>query len=149
MILSKEYAQMRFKLLQMGVPKKATPQLPPGSNHVTVVDGEGNVATIIHSCMSLPWSNGLFVRGVTIVAGGAHFFRIMPKPGYRATTYVAPNILYKNKKPILASGSPSVGLLANIIQNTTNILDFGIPIDESVRLGLTTAKAGGSSERTV
>jgi len=130
-ILSKEYAQMRFKLLQMAVPK--TEQLPEsGSNHVTVMDGNGNIATIIHSCMSTAWSNGLFVKGVSIVAAGAHFLRIMPKPGYRATTYVAPNILFKNKKPILASGSPSVGLLANIIQNTVNILDFNLPIGESV-----------------
>jgi len=132
-ILSKEYAEMRFKLLQMGIPKKNQESPPPvGSNHVTVVDGAGNVASIIHSCMSLPWSNGLFTRGVTIVASGAHFFRIMPKPGHRATTYVAPNIIFKNGKPVLTSGSPSVGLLANIMQNTINILDFGIPIDESV-----------------
>jgi gamma-glutamyltranspeptidase/glutathione hydrolase len=131
-ILSKGYAEMRFKLLQMGVPKELRQQPPAGSNHVTVVDGAGNIATIIHSCMSLPWSNGLFVKGVTIVAGGAHFFRIMPKPGFRATTYVAPNIIFKNKKPVLASGSPSVSLLANILQNTVNILDFGISIGESV-----------------
>jgi len=132
-ILSKEYAEMRFKLLQMGV-SKASPESPPpvGSNHVTVIDGAGNVATIIHSCMALPWSNGLFTRGVTIVASGGHFFRIMPKPGHRATTYVAPNIVFKNGNPILSSGSPSVGLLANIMQNTINILDFDIPIDESV-----------------
>ncbi len=131
-ILSKEYAEIRLKLLRMGVPKEMPKQLPIGSNHVTVMDGAGNIATIIHSCMSYPWSNGLFVRGVTIVAGGAHFFRIMPKPGYRATTYVAPNIIFKNKKPVLTSGSPSVSLLANILQNTINILDFGIPIEESV-----------------
>ncbi len=131
-ILSKKYAEMRFKLLQMGVPKELPQEPPVGSNHITVVDGAGNVATIIHSCMSIPWSNGLFVRGVTIVAGGAHFFRIMPRPGYRATTYVAPNIIFKDGKPILASGSPSVSLLANILQNTINILDFGLPIEESV-----------------
>jgi len=143
-ILSKEYAEMRFKLLQMGVPKDLPESPPPaGSNHVTVVDGAGNVATIIHSCMSLPWSNGLFTHGVTIVASGAHFFRIMPKPGHRATTYVAPNILFQNGKPILTSGSPSVGLLANILQNTINILDFGIPIDESVNRPRFGAAYGG------
>ena len=131
-ILSKKYAEIRLKLLEMGVPKETSSPPPVGSNHVTVMDGAGNIATIIHSCMSLPWSNGLFVRGVTIVAAGSHFMRIMPKPGYRASTYVAPNIIFKNKKPILTSGSPSVSLLANILQNTINILDFGIPIEESV-----------------
>ena len=136
-ILSKDYAEMRFKLLQMGranSPSQPPPPPPPaGSNHVTVVDGAGNTATILHSCMSLPWSNGLFAGGVTVCASGAHFLRIMPQPGQRATAYVAPNIVFNRQgTPMLASGSPSVGLLANIVQNTTNIIDFGIPIAESV-----------------
>jgi gamma-glutamyltranspeptidase/glutathione hydrolase len=134
LILSKEFAQMRFKLLQMASPLTAAPPPHPGSTHVTVVDGAGNVATILHSCMSLPWSNGLFVDGINICASGGHFFRVMPKPGYRASAYVAPNIIFKNGRPILASGSPSVGLLANILQNIVNILDFGLPLEESVHI---------------
>ncbi len=140
-ILSKEYARMRFELLQMGKANESTPPPPPGSNHVTVADRYGNVATVLHSCMSYPWSNGLFVDGVTICASGAHFLRVMPKPGHRATAYVAPTILFRNGKPILASGSPSVGLLANIVQNTVNIVDFDIPIAESV----TRPRFGGGS----
>lgn len=136
-ILSKDYAEMRFKLLQMGranAPSQPPPPPPPaGSNHVTVLDGAGNTATILHSCMSLPWSNGLFAGGVTVCAPGAHFLRVMPQPGQRATAYVAPNIVFNRQgAPMLASGSPSVGLLANIVQNTTNIIDFGMPIAESV-----------------
>jgi gamma-glutamyltranspeptidase/glutathione hydrolase len=132
-LLSKDYARMRFELLQMGNPKEV-PETPPpaGSNHVTVVDGEGNIATILHSCMSQPWSNGLFAEGVTIVAGGAHFHRVMPEPGHRISAYVAPNMVLKEGRPILASGSPSVSLLQNITQNTTNLLDFGFGIEESI-----------------
>ena len=96
----------------MGNPEPSSTDGPPpvGSNHVTVVDGQGNAATILHSCMSLPWSNGLFVDGISICAAGAHFLRVMPKPGHRISAYVAPNIVFKNDKPILASGSPSVSL---------------------------------------
>jgi len=142
-ILSKEYARMRFDLLQMDAPLPAagTDAPPPaGSCHVTAVDAAGNVATLLHSCMSQPWSNGLFVNGVTIVASGAHFNRVMPEPGERASVYVAPNMVMKNGKPVLASGSPSVSLLQNIVQNTTNMIDFGVPIQESVnrpRFGIT------------
>ncbi len=132
LITSKQYAKMRFDLLQMGKPMESPSMPPPGSCHVTAVDAAGNVATILHSCMSLPWSNGLFAAGVTIVASGAHFFRIMPQPGQRASVYVAPNMVLKNGRPVLASGSPSVSLLQNIVQNTTNLIDFGIPIHESV-----------------
>jgi gamma-glutamyltranspeptidase/glutathione hydrolase len=69
---------------------------------------------------------------VTIGAGGAHYFRCLPEPGQRIYSGIVPNIIFKDKKPILSSGSPSVSLLANIIQNTVNIPDFGIPIHESV-----------------
>jgi gamma-glutamyltranspeptidase/glutathione hydrolase len=120
---------------------------PAGSCHVTAVDAAGNVATILHSCMSLPWSNGLFVNGVTIVASGAHFNRVMPDPGERASVYVAPNMVLKNGKPVLASGSPSGSLLQNIVQNTTNMLDFGVPIHESVnrpRFGNAYTPSGGA-----
>ncbi|MCH7824566.1 MAG: gamma-glutamyltransferase [Acidobacteria bacterium] len=132
LITSKEYAKIRFELLQMGRPIETPQYQPPGSCHVTAVDAAGNVATVLHSCMSLPWSNGLFAAGVTIVASGAHFFRIMPKPGHRASVYVAPNMVMKDGRPVLASGSPSVSLLQNVVQNTSNMIDFGIPIHESV-----------------
>ncbi len=131
-IVSKEYARMRFELLKMAGPAMAAHVPNPGSTHVTTVDAAGNVATMLHSCMALPYCNGLFVDGINICGAGGHFLRVMPKPGDRASAYVAPTMIFKNGKPILASGSPSVGLVANILQNTTNILDFGIPIEESV-----------------
>jgi gamma-glutamyltranspeptidase/glutathione hydrolase len=120
---------------------------PAGSCHVTAVDAAGNVATALHSCMSLPWSNGLFVDGVTIVASGAHFFRVMPGPGERASVYVAPCMVMTAGKPLIACGSPSGSLLQNIVQNYTNILDFGVPLPESVnrpRFGNAYTAVGGA-----
>ena len=148
-LASKEYARMRFDLLQMDAPLAGGTEAAPeaGSCHVTAVDARGNVATVLHSCMSLPWSNGLFVNGVSIVASGAHFNRVMPDPGERASVYVAPNMVLKNGKPILASGSPSGSLLQNIVQNTTNMLDFGVPIHESInrpRFGNAYTPSGGA-----
>ena len=133
-ILSPEYARMRYELLQMGHPVTdlADPPPPAGSNHVTVVDAAGNVATILHSCMSYPWSNGLFAEGVSICAAGAHFLRVMPRPGQRISAYVAPNIVFRGDRPVLASGSPSVSLLQNILQNSLNLLQFGAEVEESV-----------------
>lgn len=141
-IVSKEYASNRLDLLRMADPGEAPKSSPPaGSNHVTVADGAGNVATILHSVMALPWTNGLFVGGFGIAASGGHFLRVMPKPGDRASAYVAPNILFKNGRPVLASGSPSVGLIGNILQNTTNHLDFGMSLQKSVHR----PRFGGSS----
>src|SRR5262249_17182116 len=134
LIVSKDFATTRLKLLKMANSSSASSSSPPpGSNHLTVADAKGNVATVLHSVMALPWSNGLFVEGVSIAASGGHFFRVMPKPSDRATAYVAPNIIFKNGTAILASGSPSVGLIPNVLQNTINILDFKLPIQESVK----------------
>jgi gamma-glutamyltranspeptidase / glutathione hydrolase len=132
LITSKEFAAQRFELMKMSDPQAAGGAPYPGSNHVTVVDKDGNVATVLHSVMSLPWTNGLIVDGVQMWAGAVHFLNNLPKAGSRGSCYVAPTIIFKNGAPVLAAGSPSVGLIQNIVQNTLNILDFGMDIDESV-----------------
>jgi gamma-glutamyltranspeptidase/glutathione hydrolase len=107
----------------------------PGSCHVTVVDKEGNIASILHTSNAFPWDNGLFANGVTICSGGGYLALSKPKSGRRAVSFstaAIPSIIFKDKNPILTSGSPSASLFANIVQNTINILDFNIPIEESV-----------------
>jgi gamma-glutamyltranspeptidase/glutathione hydrolase len=134
-ILSKDYAAMRFELMKMRDPRGVDPARTqyPGSNHLTVVDRDGNIATVLHSVMSHAWSNGLIVDGMNLWAGGVHFFRNMPRPGDRGTCYVAPHIIFDaNDKPVLAAGSPSVGLIQNCVTNALNILEFGMDIETSV-----------------
>jgi gamma-glutamyltranspeptidase/glutathione hydrolase len=104
----------------------------PGTCHDSVIDTKGNVAAVFHTSNAWPWDNGLFVMGVSVCAGG-YFLLGKTTPGKRGTTASPANIIFKDKKPILVSGSPSISLLSNIVQNTTNILDFNIPIAESVK----------------
>jgi len=121
--------------MKMSLPNtfSATGAPYPGSNHLTVVDSKGNIATVLHSVMSHPWTNGLIVDGVNIWAGGVHFLRQMPKPGGRATVYVAPHLVFNREgKPLLAGGSPSVGLIPTCVSNILNIVDFGLDIETSV-----------------
>jgi gamma-glutamyltranspeptidase / glutathione hydrolase len=131
-ILSKEHAQQRFAMMRMSAPRPVARAAYPGSNHVTVVDAAGNVASILHSVMSMPWSNGLFVDGVQLWAGAAHFLRQLPPAGGRGTCYFAPTIIFRDGSPVLTAGSPAFGLIPNIVQNTVNILDFGMDVEESV-----------------
>ena len=151
-ILSKDHAAKRFELMKMSDPKPIEAPAYPGSNHLTVVDAQGNVATVLHSVMALPWSNGLIVDGMNLWAGGGHFFRQMPNPGDRATCYVAPHIIFgSDGKPVLAAGSPSVGLIQNCVTNALNILDFGMDIETSVhqpRIGGPSVGAGGLASNT-
>lgn len=102
----------------------------PGTCTDTVIDRDGNIAVLLHSSNAHYYS-GLFVKGLCLMGGNR--LLVKPKPGRRPPgRSMNINIIFKNKKPVLASGSPSISLLPNIIQNTTNILDFGIPIEESV-----------------
>ncbi|RZQ65965.1 gamma-glutamyltransferase family protein [Amycolatopsis suaedae] len=141
LLVSKDYARQRFELMTMSAPRQPDRAPYPGSNHLTVVDGAGNIATVLHSVMSMPWTSGLFVDGVQLWAGAAHFLRILPPAGGRGTCYVAPTIIFSGGRPVLAAGSPSTGLIQNIVQNTVNILDFGLDIEESVHR----PRFGGSS----
>lgn len=132
LITSKDFAAQRFELMSMSDPKAVGAAPYPGSNHVTVVDKDGSVASVLHSVMSLPWSNGLFVDGVPLWAGAVHFLGNLPKAGGRGSCFLAPTIIFKDGQPVLTAGSPSQGLIQNIVQNTLNILDFGVDIEDSV-----------------
>ncbi|MFC3053257.1 gamma-glutamyltransferase [Kordiimonas pumila] len=143
--LSKERAARRFKALGNEVPQSpwkilfenAAPP-PPGSNHLTVIDGAGNAATVLHSIMSWPWSNGLFVDGVSICAASAHYASGLPKRGERINAGIVPTMVFKNGKPVIVGGSPSVSVVPSVVQNIINHIDFGLDIKASVekpRLG--------------
>jgi gamma-glutamyltranspeptidase/glutathione hydrolase len=144
LLTSKEFAAQRFELMKMSDPKAIGTPPYPGSNHVTVVDKDGSIASVLHSVMSLPWSNGLFVDGVPLWAGAVHFLDNLPKAGGRGSCYVAPTIIFKDGVPILTAGSPSFSLIQNIVQNTVNILDFGVDIETSVH----TPRFGGPTRNS-
>lgn len=132
-LLSKEYAAHRMRLLKMSVPKVPDP-VQPGTNHLCVIDSRGNAVSLVHSCMSAPWANGLFTEGVSICAAGSHFLRVMPQPGDRISSIVAPTMIERDGELLLAAGSPSQSLNACILQNVVNILDFDMDLAASVEL---------------
>ncbi len=131
-VLSKEHAERRLAQIRASEPPRGLIWPPPGSNHVTVVDGNGDIVTLLHSCLSDAFANGLWADGIHVCGAGGHFMRTMPKPGGRASVFVAPNIVFRDGAPVLASGSPSGALLACIVQNVMNVLDRGDDIATSV-----------------
>lgn len=132
LLLSKEHARSRFEVLDsLARPASDTPP-SPGTIHISVVDADHNVATLTHSHMASPWVNGLYAEGFQLSGGGSFFQRVMPQPGERATVYLAPMIVLRDGRPVIAAGSPSVSLVACVLQNLVNLIDFDMPIEQSV-----------------
>ncbi|WP_222434296.1 gamma-glutamyltransferase [Luteimonas wenzhouensis] len=132
-LLSKEYAARRFELMRVREPRATGVPMPtPGTIHLAAVDKDGNIASCTHSHMASGWPNGLFAEGFQLSGGGSFFQRILPQPGARATVYLAPNIVLRDGRPVIVSGSPSVSLVACVLQNLVNLMDFGMDIEASV-----------------
>lgn len=131
-LLSKEHARQRFDVLDTFAHPPQTAPPSPGTIHISVVDADRNVATLTHSHMASPWVNGLYAEGFQLAGGGSFFQRVMPQPGERATVYLAPSMVLRDGEPIIVSGSPSVSLVACVLQNLVNLIDFGMPIEQSV-----------------
>jgi len=131
-LLSKAYGRQRYEQLEsLATPTgKVMPQ--PGTIHISVMDSRHNVATLTHSHMASPWVNGLYAEGFQLSGGGSFFQRVMPQPGERATVYLAPSMALKDGTPVVVSGSPSVSLVACVLQNLVNLVDFNMSIEESV-----------------
>ena len=126
----KEDAQNHPIPLEASLQARENGSYNPGTCVVSVIDRDGNIAAVLHSSNAGIFQSGLFVKGVFIMGGNR--LLVKQKPGQRSSGAHICSIFFKNKRPLLVSGSPSISLLPNIIQNTTNILDFGIPIEESV-----------------
>lgn len=131
-LLSKQYAAERLELLKVREPRATGAMPTPGTIHISAVDADGNIASCTHSHMASGWANGLFAEGFQLSGGGSFFQRILPQPGARATVYLAPNIVLRDGKPFIVSGSPSVSLVACVLQNLVNLMDFGMSPEQSV-----------------
>ena len=148
-IVSKEYAEARIQLLRMAGAHRGIVAPHVGTDHISAVDSDGNVAVLMHTCTGDPWLNGLFYRGVQVPNSMGWAMRTPVKPGARITIDGAENIALIDGRPVLGSGSPSGSLLPCVLQNMINIIDFGMPLQTSVaqpRFGFT---AAGSSRLVV
>jgi gamma-glutamyltranspeptidase/glutathione hydrolase len=107
--------------------KPFSPQ-PQGSHHsagVVVADRWGNVAALVHSINTLPWgTTGIVVGGVPLsdAAGFQQERLIHVKPGYRVPDDMAPVIVMKANKPVLAVATVGVSLVPETVRTILGIL---------------------------
>lgn len=113
------------------------PMGTPSTTHISVVDGEGNAASL---SASTGCGSGFVVPGTGIQLNnmlgepdlnppGAS-----PRPGTRLTSMMAPSIVLANGRPRLVVGSAgSIRLRAAILQIIVNVVDHGMAAEEAIQ----------------
>lgn len=113
-----------------------TPTGTPTTTQVTVVDSQGNCVVLTHS---LGASSGVITPGMGFMYNNS-MINFHPLSGHRnsigprkgRTTGMAPTIVYKGDKPVLALGAPgATRIITSILQVILNVLDFGMSATEA------------------
>ena len=110
--------------------------VPNHSSSVVVVDEQGNVAALVHSCNCVLWgTTGIFVDGISIPDAADYQQAAISRtePGGRLADSTIPVIALRDKRPVLASATiGGYGLLDVTLQNLINVLDLGMDPQASV-----------------
>ena len=110
-------------------PSRPFDALNPGTNAITIIDKDGNVAYGTHSCSCVPFGNGHIVDGIWVSRPILVYGQPAPLPLGLTTAL----LLMRDGKPALAVGSPSISCVHNVLQNTFNVVEFGMTLRESVQ----------------
>ena len=138
-LLSRRRADTLRQAIRAGAGPGAKP--PPAEDsdttHLTVVDGDGNVAAITHT---LGNHSGVVTPGLGFVFNNG-MNRFDPQPG-RASSFapgkarlhlMMPAIAIRDGVPAVAFGAPGGNaILGGMVQSFTNVVDFGMTALEAV-----------------
>ncbi|MBN1222467.1 MAG: gamma-glutamyltransferase [Candidatus Aminicenantes bacterium] len=139
-LVSKEYAEQLWPLIENGPPRPFN-GFDAGTCALAIVDSEGNMASGDHSISSSIYGTGIFVDGVVLN-------RVLYNIKYDFPRGIATSVwLFKGGKPVLTMASPSVAFTECVLQNVTNVVEYGMDLHESVlqpRFGHTDQNFGGT-----
>jgi gamma-glutamyltranspeptidase/glutathione hydrolase len=129
-------AEAARRLLEAQPPIVPDPVEPSRTTHISVVDAEGNAASLTVSTGS---GSGVIVPGTGIhlnnMLGEHHLSlaRRRRRPGGRLTSMMAPSIVLEDGRPRLVVGSAgSARLRGAILQIVVNAIGHGLPVDEAI-----------------
>jgi gamma-glutamyltranspeptidase/glutathione hydrolase len=129
-------AEAARRLLEAQPPIVPDPVEPSRTTHISVVDTEGNAASLTVSTGS---GSGVIVPGTGIhlnnMLGEHHLSlaRRRRRPGGRLTSMMAPSIVLEDGRPRLVVGSAgSARLRGAILQIVVNAIGHGLPVDEAI-----------------
>lgn len=141
MLLSREHAVERAADIRAGrkasVPRSELAKDPPDTTVTCVMDEEGNAVTITHT---LGQPSGAITNGLGFMYNGT-MSGFDPRPGRAASiapgkargSAMAPTIVFKDDKPVIAIGAPGgTFIVPALAQALSNVIDFGMTMAEAV-----------------
>src|SRR5205823_11126180 len=105
-----------------------------GTTHVSVIDGDGNAASMSSSTGS---GSGIIVPGTGVhlnnMLGEYDLVATKARPGMRLTSMMAPSMVLRGDRPRLVVGSAgSVRLRGAILQIVNNVVGHGLDVGEAI-----------------
>jgi gamma-glutamyltranspeptidase/glutathione hydrolase len=109
--------------------------LPGHSDAVVVVDGDGNVAALLHSSNAIGFGeSGIYIDGVSI-PDSATFQQVAlsyTEPGDRLANPTTPLIVLENGRPVLGLSAIGSGMYEETIKCLFNMLGFDKPVQDAI-----------------
>lgn len=130
-------ATLREAVVAGVVGRELPPAESPDTTHLTVVDGDGNIACITHSNGA---HSGVVTPGLGFVYNNG-MNRFDPRPGHPSSLapgkarlhMMMPTLVLKDGRPAMALGAPGGNaILSALVQSASNVLDFGMSAVEAV-----------------
>jgi gamma-glutamyltranspeptidase/glutathione hydrolase len=141
-LTAKDYAAARradIDMAKAGAPAAAVAAGSSHTTHVTVADGDGNVVAATQTINSLFGSRAMVPGTGMLLNNTMALFDPHPghvlsvAPGKRMTSSMAPTIVRRDGRPVLALGLPGgVRIFASVLQAIVNVIDHGMSLQEAV-----------------
>jgi gamma-glutamyltranspeptidase/glutathione hydrolase len=142
-LTSKAYAEERRALLRRDAAQDWSAGIPPAESanttHVTVADSLGNIVASTQTINSL-FGARFSIPGTGLIANN-YMFNFDPHPGQalsvapgkRVFTSMAPTIVRRDGKPVLALGLPGgLRIFGSAMQAVINVIDHGMALQDAV-----------------
>ncbi len=141
-LIAKDYAAARRAGIDMGKAGAYTAAVGSGSphtTHVTVADADGNVVAATQTINNLFGSRamapgtGMLLNNTMALFDPHPGHALSVAPGKRMTSSMAPTMVLRDGRPLLALGLPGgVRIFTSVAQAIVNLIDHGMSLQEAV-----------------
>jgi len=141
-LIAKDYAAARradIDMAKAGAYTAAVGRGSPHTTHVTVADDDGNVVAATQTINNLFGSKamapgtGMLLNNTMALFDPHPGHALSVVPGKRMTSSMAPTLVLRDGRPLLALGLPGgVRIFTSVLQAIVNLIDHGMSLQEAV-----------------